>query len=84
MVRAAWEMLRSGGGREGAMSLAAFGDCCGVQVQAVSLTQVTEKEGHMPVDLQERSVKQEGSIDDGEKRANPTTTRPVPHSAPWS
>lgn len=34
MVRAAWEMLRSGGGREGAMSLAAFGDCCGVQVQA--------------------------------------------------
>lgn len=33
MVRAAWEMLRRGGGREGAMSLAAFGDRCGVQVQ---------------------------------------------------
>lgn len=31
----------------------------------VSLTQVTEKEGHAPVDLQKRSVKQEGRIDDG-------------------
>lgn len=98
MARAA-QMICDGGGREWARSLSAFGDRGGAALRSlgtagwlgaaggrqppVSLTQVTEIEGHVPVDLQERGIKCEGRVDGGQARRRPAA-HPMSRSTPWS